>query len=62
VAESYFHALKVGGRLLAVVGTKPAMAVQMITRTSEWDWQTETLFETVIPTLINAEAKPEFEF
>jgi protein-L-isoaspartate(D-aspartate) O-methyltransferase len=38
------------------------MAVQMITRTSEWDWQTETLFETVIPTLINAEAKPEFEF
>lgn len=60
--DHYLHQLKVGGRLLVVTGEAPAMSVQLIYRVSEWDWQAETLFETVIPAVINAEPKVEFEF
>lgn len=60
--EEYLHSLKVGGRLLVVTGKAPAMSVQLIRRVSEWDWQPEFLFETVIPPMINAEPKVEFEF
>lgn len=62
VPDHYLHQLKVGGRLLVVTGEAPAMSVQLIRRVSEWDWQAETLFETVIPAVINAEPKVEFEF
>lgn len=62
VAEEFKNALKVGGRMLAIVGEGPAMKVQLIHRTNEWEWQTETVMETVIPPMINAEPKPEFEF
>lgn len=62
VPEHYLHQLKVGGRLVVVTGEAPAMSVQLIRRVSERDWQTETLFETVIPAVINAEPKAEFKF
>ena len=62
VPESYKHALQVGGRMLAVVGKSPMMEVQIIQRITERKWQMETVFETVIPAMINAEPKPEFEF
>lgn len=62
VPENYLHQLKVGGRLVVVTGEAPAMSVQLIRRVSERDWQTETLFETVIPAVINAEPKAEFKF
>jgi protein-L-isoaspartate(D-aspartate) O-methyltransferase len=60
--EDYLNQLKVGGRLLAVVGKAPAMSVQWIKRISEREWQTRSLFETVIAPMIHAEPKPEFEF
>jgi protein-L-isoaspartate(D-aspartate) O-methyltransferase len=62
VPDDYLQALKVGGRMLAVVGTSPVMQVQVIHRITEWEWQIETAFETLIPPLINAEPKPEFKF
>lgn len=62
VPEAYLHSLKVGGRLLAVVGKAPAMSVQLIERIGEWDWRTTELFETVIPPVIHAEPKATFEF
>jgi protein-L-isoaspartate(D-aspartate) O-methyltransferase len=62
IPEAYFHTLKVGGRLLAVVGQGNIMTVQRITRISERDWQTENVFETVVPAIVNAEPQPEFEF
>lgn len=62
VPEQYKHNLQVGGRMLVVVGEMPAMQVQLIHRTAERQWQTKTVFETVIPAIINAEPKPEFEF
>lgn len=60
--DAYLHALKVGGRLLAIVGQEPAMHVQRVTRTGERQWQTEVLFETVVSPMLHAEAKPEFTF
>jgi protein-L-isoaspartate(D-aspartate) O-methyltransferase len=62
IPDRYKQALQVGGRMLAVVGTSPAMEAQMIYRESEREWQTETQFETVIPPMINAEPKAEFSF
>lgn len=62
VPEEFKHALKVGGRMIAIVGEAPAMRVQLIHRVDEREWQEESLMETVIPPMINAEPKQEFEF
>jgi len=62
VPDDYRQMLKVGGRLLAVVGQGQNMRVQLTRRLAEREWQTETVLETVIPAVINAEPKPEFEF
>ncbi len=62
VPEAYLHALNVGGRMLVVVGEETMMTAQLITRVSEREWQTESVFETVIPPMVNAEPQPEFEF
>lgn len=62
VPDDYLQALKVGGRMLAIVGKSPVMSLQLIHRTGEWEWQTETVSETLIPAIINAEPKPEFKF
>lgn len=62
IPDDYLQSLQVGGRLLAIVGNDQNMKVQLIRRTAERQWQTETVFETVISAMINAEPKPEFEF
>jgi len=62
VPEGFLHQLQVGGRMLAIVGEGCAMEVQLINRIAEREWQTEVVLETVIPAVINAEPKPEFEF
>lgn len=62
VPDSYLQQLKVGGRMLAIVGNDQIMDVRLIRRVSEREWQTNSVFETVVPAMINAEAKPEFEF
>lgn len=62
VPDKYLHSLAVGGRMLAVVGKENDMSVQIIRRITEREWQTDDIFETSIPAMINAEAKPEFEF
>ena len=62
VPDDYLQSLTVGGRLLAVVGQGQNMSVQLIRRLAEREWHTDTVLETVIPAVINAEPKPEFEF
>jgi protein-L-isoaspartate(D-aspartate) O-methyltransferase len=62
VPDDYLQSLKVGGRLLIVTGTAPAMSVQLITRVSETEWQPQFLFETVIPYMIHGEPTQQFEF
>ncbi|MFT7414644.1 MAG: protein-L-isoaspartate(D-aspartate) O-methyltransferase [Methylophagaceae bacterium] len=62
VPDDYLQSLQVGGRMLAIVGNGQNMEVQLIRRITERQWHTDTVFETVISAMINAEPKPEFEF
>lgn len=52
--------LKIGGRLFVVVGEAPAMEARLITRTAEQDYYTDSLFETVIPSLDGVKAPERF--
>jgi protein-L-isoaspartate(D-aspartate) O-methyltransferase len=54
--------LKIGGRLVAIVGELPAMQVQLVTRTDEDAFNTSIVFETVVAPLINAEQRKKFVF
>jgi protein-L-isoaspartate(D-aspartate) O-methyltransferase len=54
--------IKVGGRLLAIVGDSPIMEVKLIRRVDEDDWTEENLFETDLPPLINAPQPDRFQF
>ena len=54
--------LEVGGRLFAIVGQAPAMEARLVTRTSSSQWDTESLFETVVPHLSGAEPPQRFDF
>lgn len=54
--------LKIGGRLVAVVGEGAAMQAQLVTRVSESQFQTVGLFETSIAALVNAPQPTRFAF
>jgi protein-L-isoaspartate(D-aspartate) O-methyltransferase len=60
--DELLNLLKVGGRMLVAVGEAPAMNLQLIHRVTEREWQSKTVLETVMPHIINAEPKAEFEF
>jgi protein-L-isoaspartate(D-aspartate) O-methyltransferase len=60
--ESILKQLKIGGRLVAVVGEAPAMQMQLVTRTEENAFATINVFETVIAPLINATQRQSFVF
>ena len=60
--ESILKQLKIGGRLVAVVGEAPAMQMQLVTRTEENAFATINVFETVIAPLINATQRESFVF
>jgi len=62
IPDDYLQSLQVGGRMLSIVGKGQNMKVQLIQRIAEREWQTDTVFETVISAMLNAEPKPEFEF
>ena len=62
VSNSWRELLNVGGRLFVIVGAPPVMEALLITRPSEQDWLTESLFETELPYLLNSVPTPEFEF
>jgi protein-L-isoaspartate(D-aspartate) O-methyltransferase len=54
--------VKVGGRLVGIVGEDPAMSATVMTRTGESTWTTTTLWETVTPRLLNFVAPSRFRF
>jgi protein-L-isoaspartate(D-aspartate) O-methyltransferase len=60
--ESMLKQLKIGGRLVAVVGELPAMQMQLVTRTEENAFTTINVFETVVAPLINAMQGDNFVF
>lgn len=60
--EQFKRQLKIGGRILAIVGDKPAMEMQLIERSSETHWSTKSLFETVVPPLLCVIQPSRFTF
>lgn len=63
VLDSVFQKqLNVGGRLFAIVGGEPVMQALLVTRVSEQEWETDSLFETVVPPLIGALEPSRFVF
>ena len=62
LSPSLLDQLKVGGRLIAVVGESPAMQMRLITRTDETAFKTTGVLETVLPPLVNAARREKFVF
>lgn len=58
----FVEALNPSGRLFVVVGAGPAMDARLVTRTGDNDWQSESLFETVLAPLVNGNKPPQFLF
>lgn len=56
------RALRMGGRLFAIVGTAPVMDAVLIRRVDDTEWIRESLFETVIEPLVNATSAQGFVF
>jgi len=51
-----------GGRMFVVCGESPAMEARLLTRVGVSEWREESLFETDLDRLVNAEPEPDFEF
>ncbi len=60
--EAIQQQLRIGGRLVAIVGEAPAMQVKLVTRTGEDAYTAITVFETVAAPLVNAQARSAFVF
>ena len=60
--EALLTQVRVGGRILAVIGDAPAMSACLITRTADDAWDTQKLFETSIKPLKNATRPSSFRF
>jgi protein-L-isoaspartate(D-aspartate) O-methyltransferase len=56
------QALRVGGRLFAIVGEAPVMDAMLVRRVDGNEWIRESLFETVVAPLINATSAQRFVF
>jgi protein-L-isoaspartate(D-aspartate) O-methyltransferase len=62
VPEQFLGWVNPGGRMFVVTGESPAMEARLLTRLDVTEWTVESLFETDLPRLVNAEQDPEFEF
>jgi len=62
VPETFRGWVNPGGRMFIVCGEAPAMEARLLTRVGVSEWREESLFETDLGRLVNAEHKPEFEF
>lgn len=60
--EKLVKQLKVGGRMVAIIGEAPAMTCQIITRTSDTAHDAVKVFETVAKPLTGAVAPSRFTF
>jgi protein-L-isoaspartate(D-aspartate) O-methyltransferase len=54
--------LKVGGRLVAIVGEEPVMRATVVTRTGETEFKTSQPWDTVAPRLLNFPEPSSFKF
>ncbi|MCM2342460.1 protein-L-isoaspartate O-methyltransferase [Rhodoferax sp.] len=62
VPQSLLNLLKVGGRLVAIVGEEPIMHAQLITRTSETNFTSVDKWDDNAPRLLNFPQPSAFKF
>lgn len=62
IPAALLYQLKPGGRLFAVVGKAPVMSAQLLTRTGDADFRTQSLCETMLPYLRQARQPTAFAF
>ena len=62
LSDTLLRQLKVGGRLIAVVGEAPVMVMQLVTRTGEDSFTTANVLETLLAPLLNAPQRSKFVF
>jgi protein-L-isoaspartate(D-aspartate) O-methyltransferase len=62
VPEDFLGWVNPGGRMFVVTGESPAMEARLLRRVGVTDWTGESLFETDLPRLENAEPPEEFRF
>ena len=60
--EVFMQQVKVGGRILAIIGDAPVMSAHLITRVSENAYDTVKLFETNVKPLVLATTPSHFTF
>jgi protein-L-isoaspartate(D-aspartate) O-methyltransferase len=60
LTEYFIQMLRPGGRLFAVVGRPPVMDARLITMHLNGEWTEESLFETLLAPLVNAQQPAPF--
>jgi protein-L-isoaspartate(D-aspartate) O-methyltransferase len=60
--QGFHRGLTLGGRLFIIVGTPPIMEALLITRIGPDQWAQESLFDTMIPPLLNVTTPARFRF
>jgi len=60
--DSFLKQVKVGGRILAIIGEAPVMSLQVITRTSDQIYDTVNVFELMAKPLHAASEHSHFTF
>ena len=62
VPQALLDQLKVGGRLIAIVGEEPVMQATLYTRTSASAWDHKVLWDTTAPRLLGFKQPSRFTF
>jgi protein-L-isoaspartate(D-aspartate) O-methyltransferase len=62
VPQALLAQLKVGGRLIGIVGEEPTMRLHIVTRISDAEFKTTTPWDTVAPRLLNFPEPSHFHF
>ena len=62
VPQNLLTQLKVGGRLLAIVGQEPVMRATIVSRTGEAEFSTRQPWDSAAPTLLNFPVPSPFRF
>ena len=60
--QAFLQQVKIGGRILAIIGEAPVMSAELVTRTSDIAFETVKLFETLVKPLRNAVTPSHFQF
>ena len=60
--QALLEQLKVGGRLMAIVGGEPVMRATLVARQGEREWVSREVFDTVAPRLVGFDEPSRFTF